>query len=143
MCDPGLFRVLHTEQHYYPIFLAGNLCSHAVAGLWLWIAVVDVVCVMFGLGLMICGAVIGTKLSTLHLVLLSGTRNNQGDGMERLDDTAIHSERTKNHVILILPIGVILMVVVQLRCAGQKPTQNARKQFAFKNGCHQSRRRVS
>jgi hypothetical protein len=54
-------------------FLAGNLRSHAVAGLWLWITVVDVVCVMFGLWLMVCGAVTGTKLSTLHLVLLSGT----------------------------------------------------------------------
>jgi hypothetical protein len=53
-------------------FLAGNLGSHAVAGLWLWIAVVDVVCVMFGLVLMACGAVIGTKLSTPHMVL-SGT----------------------------------------------------------------------
>ena len=65
-------------------FLAGNLRSHAAAGLWLRIAMVDVMCVMFGLGLMICGAVIGTKLSTLHLVLLSGTRYNQADGMVRL-----------------------------------------------------------
>jgi hypothetical protein len=39
----------------------------------LWIAAVDVVCVMFGLGLTVCGAVIGTKLSTPCLVLLSGT----------------------------------------------------------------------
>jgi hypothetical protein len=43
--------------------------SHAVARLWLWIAVVDVVCVMFGLGLTVCGAVIRTKLSTPYLVL--------------------------------------------------------------------------
>ena len=78
------FRVFHTERHYYPFSIAGNLRSHAVAGLWLWIAVVDVMCVMFGLGLMICGAVIGTKLSKLHLVLLSGTRYNQADGMVRL-----------------------------------------------------------
>ena len=74
MCDPGQFQVLHTERRFYAFFfLAGNLRSHAVARLWLWITVVDVVCVMFGLGLMVCGAVIGTKLSTLHLVLLSGT----------------------------------------------------------------------
>ena len=45
-------------------FLAGNLRSHAAAGLWLWIAAVDVVCVMFGLGLTVCGAAIGTKLSS-------------------------------------------------------------------------------
>ena len=54
-------------------FLAENLRSHAAAGLWLWIAAVDVICVMFGLGLTVCGAVIGSKLSTPHLVLLSGT----------------------------------------------------------------------
>jgi hypothetical protein len=66
VCDPGQFQVLHTERRIYTFFfLAGNLrSSHAVAGLWLWIAVVDVVCVMFGLGLMVCGAVIGTKLSS-------------------------------------------------------------------------------
>jgi hypothetical protein len=39
--------------------------SHAVAGLW--IAVVDVVCVMFGLGLTVCGAVIGMKPSTPYI----------------------------------------------------------------------------
>ena len=77
MCDPGQFRVLHAEQRFYAFFyLAGDLCSYAVAGLWLWTAVVDDVCVMFGRGLTVCGAVIGTKLSTPYLVvlvLLSGT----------------------------------------------------------------------
>ena len=62
--DPGRFRVLHTERHFYTFFLAENLRSHAAAGLWLWIAAVDVICVMFGLGLTVCGAAIGTKLSS-------------------------------------------------------------------------------
>ena len=49
-------------------------------GCGLWIATVDVFCVMFGLGLMVCRAVIATKLSTPHLVLLSGTIDSQADG---------------------------------------------------------------
>ena len=62
-------------------FLAGN-CAFIpeIAGLWLWIAAVTIVCVMSGLasGLMVCasGVVIGMdrlKLPTPHLVLLSGT----------------------------------------------------------------------
>ena len=56
---------------FIPFFLTGNLRFHcSCCGLWLWIAAVSIVCVMFGLGLMVCGAVIGTKLSTSHLVLL-------------------------------------------------------------------------
>jgi hypothetical protein len=61
-CDPSQFRVLHTERRFLYLFfyLAGNLRFFiaAVVGLWLWIAVwivaIDVVCVMFGLGLMVC-----------------------------------------------------------------------------------------
>ena len=47
-------------------FLAGN-CPFiaAVAGLWLWVAAAAIVCVMSGLGLMVCasGAVIGMDSS--------------------------------------------------------------------------------
>ena len=55
---------------------------------------------MSGPGLVVCasGAVIGMdglKLSIPHLVLLSGTWDNQADGAVRLDNgTAKYSERT-------------------------------------------------
>ena len=55
---------------------------------------------MSGPGLVVCarGAVIGMdglKLSIPHLVLLSGTWDNQADGVVRLDNgTAKYSERT-------------------------------------------------
>ena len=87
-------------------FLAGRSRSHAVAGLWLWIAVVDVVCHVWAWADDLWGSDwYGTKLSTPHLVLLSGTIDSQADGVVRLDSTAIH---------FFLPITVIFMVVVQL-----------------------------
>ena len=53
---------LYIERGFQALFFQLGICVFiaAAARLWLWIAAVAVVCVVFGFGLMVCGAVIGT-----------------------------------------------------------------------------------